>query len=63
MPTRKTVKGVKARFRITRRGKLIAFQGGRRHLLTGKRSKLKRTKRGAVTVSAREVRKIRALLP
>lgn len=63
MPKIKTVKGVKHRIRVTGTGKLIAFRAGRRHLLGGKRAKIKRHLRRPRMLSARDVRKIRALIP
>ena len=59
----KTVKGVKARLKVTGRGKLLGFRPGRRHLLGGKRSKIKRQLRRTQTVSPADERKIRSLLP
>ena len=63
MPKLKTVKGVKARLKVTGRGKLLGFRPGRRHLLGGKRSKIKRQLRRPQTVSRAEERKIRSLMP
>lgn len=63
MPKMKTVKGVKERFKVTGRGKVLGFRAGRRHLLGGKRAKLKRKLRGSVTLAKVDARKIRALLP
>ena len=63
MPKMKTLKSVKGRFKITGRGKVIGFRPGRRHLLSGKRAKIKRKLRGSVTLARVEERKIHALLP
>ena len=63
MPKLKTVKGVKGRIRLTRTGKLVGFRAGRRHLLTGKRAKVKRRLRRAQTLSMIDALKIRRLLP
>ncbi len=63
MPKIKTVKGVKERFKVTGRGKLLGFRAGRRHLLAGKRSKIKRHLRRPTTLSSVDARKIRALIP
>ena len=63
MPKLKTVKGVKARLKVTGRGKLLGFRPGRRHLLGGKRSKIKRQLRRPQTVSRAEERTIRSLMP
>ena len=59
----KTVKGVKWRIKVTGTGKLIAAQPGRRHLLGGKRSKIKRHLRGSKALSPSESRATRALIP
>ena len=63
MPKLKTVKGIKARFRVTGTGKLFAWRAGRRHLLGGKRAKIKRHLRRPQIVSRVDERKIKALLP
>jgi large subunit ribosomal protein L35 len=42
MPKMKTRKSVKARFKVTGRGKLVRQRPGRRHILTKKASKRKR---------------------
>ena len=63
MPKIKTVKGVKARFKVTGTGKLVGRRAGRRHLLGGKRAKTKRQLRRPQTLSERDTRKIRALVP
>lgn len=43
MPKIKTRKAVKARFKVTATGKLVRNRPGRRHLLTKKSSKRKRS--------------------
>ena len=63
MPKMKTVKGVKARIRVTGTGKLIAHRAGRRHLLSGKRAKIKRHLRRSQLLSPRDLRKTRTLIP
>lgn len=63
MPTLKTVKGVKARVKLTGRGKLLARRPGRRHLLAHRRAKVKRHLRRGRLVSGADERKLRALLP
>lgn len=63
MPTLKTVKGVKARIKVTGTGKLLGFRAGRRHLLGGKRGKIKRQMRRTQLLSRADERKVRALLP
>ena len=63
MPTLKTVKGVKRRLKVTGTGKLVGFRAGRRHLLGGKRAKIKRQLRRPTTLSQVDARKIRTLIP
>ncbi len=63
MPKIKTVKSVKRRFKVTGTGKLVGFRSGRRHLLGGKRAKIKRHLRRPHTVSSVDERKLRALMP
>ena len=63
MPKMKTVKGVKARIRVTGTGKLLAHRAGRRHLLAGKRGKTMRQLRRSQLLSPRDIRKTRALIP
>ena len=63
MSTLKTVKGVKERIKVTGTGKLVAARPGRRHLLGGKRSKIKRQLRRPHGISASETRTVRSLIP
>lgn len=63
MPKLKTHKGVKGRFRVTGRGKLVHSKGGRRHLLTGRTPKRKRGLRRPKVISETLQKKIRALIP
>jgi large subunit ribosomal protein L35 len=63
MPKLKTVKGVKDRLKMTGRGKLLGFRAGRRHLLSGKRAKIKRQLRRPQTLSPVEARQVRTLIP
>ena len=63
MPTLKTVKGVKDRVKVTGTGKLLRFRAGRRHLLTGRRAKLKRHMRRSRLVSPTEAKQLKALIP
>jgi large subunit ribosomal protein L35 len=62
MPKLKTVKGVADRIRVTGTGKLMAFRAGRRHLLTGKRSKRMRQRRRPHRLSRADTRALRRLL-
>ena len=59
----KTVHSVKDRIHVTGTGKLIGHRAGRRHLLTGRRSKLKRQLRRPQTIAAVDTRNIRTLIP
>ena len=63
MPKLKTSKSVKKRVRFTKSGRIKYFKAGRRHLLTGKRSKRKRLLGKPAYVSKGEEKIIRALLP
>ncbi len=63
MPKLKTVKSVKRRFKVTGTGRLVGFRAGRRHLLGGKRSKLKRQLRRQRMVAAVDTRQLQALVP
>ena len=63
MPKLKTVKGVKRRVKVTGTGKLIGHRAGRRHLLGGKRAKIKRQLRGSQPISHRDERSVKALIP
>ena len=63
MPKMKTVKGVKERMKLTGTGKLLSHRPGRRHLLAGKRAKIKRHLRRPRTLFASDARKLRTLMP
>ncbi len=56
MPKMKNNKAVKARFKVTRNGKLVCSKSGRRHLLEGKTAKRKRKMR-AKAVLAKKITK------
>jgi large subunit ribosomal protein L35 len=63
MPTIKTVKGIKERFKVTGTGKVVGYKSGRRHLLSGKRAKLKRHLRRPRTLIPVDAKKLRQLMP
>ena len=63
MPKLKTNKSVKKRFKITKRKKVIRYKTKRRHILTDKTSKKKRSLRGQSIVKKADKRKIVRLLP
>ena len=63
MPKLKTVKGVKGRLKVTGTGKLLGYRAGKRHLLSGKRAKIKRQLRRPQTLARVDAKKVRTLLP
>lgn len=63
MPKLKTIKGIKERFKITGTGKVMVRRAGKRHLLSGKRAKIKRALRKPAVLPERDAWKIRTLLP
>ncbi|MCX5685970.1 MAG: 50S ribosomal protein L35 [Candidatus Omnitrophica bacterium] len=63
MPKLKTNRSVRKRMRITKTGKAKRFKAGRRHLLTGKRSKRKRLLGKAAFVAKGQMKTINKLLP
>ena len=63
MPKLKTIKGVKGRFKVTGRGKVVGYKSGRRHLLSHKRSKIKRKLRKQRMLAPADQRKVLALMP
>lgn len=62
MPKMKTKKSLKRRIKVTGTGKLMHFREGRRHLLSGKRSKRRRKLRRAKLVPKHLQRKYTQLL-
>lgn len=52
MPKMKTKKSLKRRIKVTGTGKLMHFREGRRHLMSGKRSKRRRKLRRPKEVPA-----------
>lgn len=63
MPKLKTSKSARKRVRFTKTGKIKHFKAGRRHLLTGKRSKRKRLLGKQGFVAKGEAKSIEKLLP
>jgi large subunit ribosomal protein L35 len=59
----KTHKGAAKRFKLTKNGKVIRGHAFARHILTSKDSKRKRKLGQTTTVSAADVRHVRAMLP
>jgi large subunit ribosomal protein L35 len=63
MPTLKTKKGAKERFKVTATGKVVGYKSGRRHLLSGKRAKLKRGLRRQRTLIEADAKQVRSMMP
>ncbi|MGE4169501.1 MAG: 50S ribosomal protein L35 [Candidatus Margulisiibacteriota bacterium] len=59
----KTKKAAAKRIKVTGSGKLKRQRTGMRHLLEHQSSKLKRNKRGNLTVSASDEKSMKQLLP
>jgi large subunit ribosomal protein L35 len=62
VPKMKSHTGMGKRVRITGRGKVVAEQAGKRHLLEGKPSTRTRRLTGRVQLSTVDVKRIRKLL-
>ncbi len=63
MPKMKTRKSAAKRYRVTANGKVKYKKQGTRHILTKKSSKRKRNLRHLDTLSDRETKKVKVLLP
>lgn len=63
MPKLKTKKALAKRIKVTKKGKLLRAQAGRRHLLSGKTKKRKRGLKRKDKVSGGEQKMIRRALP
>jgi large subunit ribosomal protein L35 len=63
MPKMKTNRGARKRFRVTATGKLKYSKAGRRHLLSGKGPKRRRSLRIRAIVPATHEDSIRRLVP
>ena len=63
MPKLKTNRSARKRIRISKRGKIKHAKAGRRHLLTGKRSKRKRLLGKAGIITSGEAKSIYRMLP
>ena len=63
MPKMKTHSGSAKRFSLTGTGKLKRNKANKQHILTKKRTKLKRHLRQSDLVSAHDVPRVRRLLP
>lgn len=62
MPKMKTRKAMKARFKVTAKGKLKRTRPGRRHILTKKSAKRKRSLAKSRLVDAGQVKMYRDLI-
>ena len=64
MPKIKTNKAARNRFKITKKGKVLAASSFRRHLMTDRSSKRKRQSRHwKQAVDVTDIHRIKALLP
>lgn len=63
MPKMKTKKGVKKRFKITKKGRIKRSQEGKSHILTKKSQKRKRNLKKPAYVDSTFEGKIKKLLP
>jgi len=63
MPKLKTNKGTKKRFKLTKKGKLVRFKQGKRHLATSKSSNRKRKLRKSTIVGGKVGKITKKLLP
>jgi len=63
MPKLKTKKGVKKRFKLTKKGKIKRQKEGARHILTKKTRKRKRRLKASATVDKTMQKKIKETLP
>jgi large subunit ribosomal protein L35 len=60
----KTKKGVVKRFKMTKKGKIKFFPGGKSHLQTNKDSKkVRRLRRASIVVNKKEVKYLKKMLP
>jgi len=63
MPKLKTRKSALKRIKQTGTGKFRRYQGGKRHLMTGKRASRKRRLSGSAEVTSADHRRVAAALP
>jgi len=62
MPKMKAHSGMSKRVRVTGRGKLVAEQAGKRHLLESKTSRRTRRLTGVVEIAKADTKRIKRLL-
>jgi large subunit ribosomal protein L35 len=63
MPKLKTHRGAAKRFKKTGTGKIVRASAFKRHILTGKTTKMKRQKRGTLQVADQDAAKLERMLP
>jgi large subunit ribosomal protein L35 len=63
MPKLKSNSGARKRFRVTKRGKILAKRAKSRHILTSKDRKVKRHMRKPLQIHKSNVKRVRVLLP
>ncbi|MCA3269072.1 MAG: 50S ribosomal protein L35 [Alphaproteobacteria bacterium] len=63
MPKLKTKSGAKKRFKATASGKIKAFYANKRHCLTAKPTKMKRSARGTFVLTASDAKIVRKYHP
>lgn len=59
----KTNKGARKRLKLTKKGKVIRYKPGKRHILTSKTSKRKRKMRRGTVLEGMEAKIMKKLLP
>ena len=63
MPKLKTHRGAAKRFKKTGTGKIVRASAFKRHILTGKTTKMKRQKRDTLQVADQDAAKLERMLP
>ncbi|MBI2958022.1 MAG: 50S ribosomal protein L35 [Chloroflexi bacterium] len=63
MPKLKPHKGAKARFRVTKNGKILRTKGGSSHLRRNKPKRVKRQYSSLVSVSTKDRLRVSRLIP
>lgn len=63
MPKMKTKSGAKKRFRLTGTGKVRGNVGYKRHLLSNKSTKMKRSARGTFVLAEADARIVKKFMP
>ncbi|MBI2854352.1 MAG: 50S ribosomal protein L35 [Chloroflexi bacterium] len=63
MPKLKTHRGAKARFRVTRTGKVLRMKGGSSHLRKNKPKRVRRQYNSKLLLNSRDHTRVSRLLP